>query len=69
MPKVQIQNYKYSPLKKENVGHPKIVDCEIVKLTKNTAEVYVPRIGKTLKIKRWKLLEDDKNNIAKSSTR
>jgi len=58
MPKIILENYHYSPLKKKNVGKPTEEKCEIIKLNKSTAEVYVPRIGKTLTVKRWKILDD-----------
>ena len=69
MPQVEFSNYHYSPLEKKNVGKPKLLECEIIKLNKSTAEVYVPKIGKTITVKRWKIQGDDQNNQPQNSTR
>ncbi len=61
MPKLKFENYRYSLLEKKNVGTPTLVECKIIKLNKGTAEVYVPKIGKTLIVKRWKIQEDGTN--------
>lgn len=62
MPKLKFENYHYSQLEKKNVGKPTWLECKIVKLNSTTAEVFVPKIGKNLIVKRWKLQEDDQNN-------
>lgn len=60
MAQVKITNHHYSPLKKENVGKESWEDCEIIRLNKSTAVVFVPRINKTITVKRWKIQENTK---------